>query len=614
MGGHMSTTSSITDNPISSIKEDRLKFTRYSKALSAFISESGTPLTIGLQGEWGTGKTSMMYMMREHFQTREIATSWVNTWEYSIFRGANETTPAILKGMLDKLKFACEEQGLWSLGDEADQRIKKVGRFLSNVANQAVVKKTGINVKDAVSGSESAAIFSEIAEVKADISMIIEKLLDDSNNPYQKVVFFVDDLDRIPPSDAVEVLEALKNIFDIPSCVFVLAIDYEVIVKGLEDKFGPKTEENEREFRSFFDKIIQVPFSMPTGAYTIEELLTSKLYEIGIPIPDDLRHDYAKVVSSTVGFNPRSLKRYMNSFSLLRRLRDAEYLEEKEKNEKSPDQHDDFILFVLLGFQISYPKIFRILINDVQFLDWDAAFALKQGVDLGLVREVVDKFDEVLNDKTDEIWEQIIYGYCNRDQFGGKLDPYLKVKWETIIDLLEFLRKKYCLKNDTERLYELLAKSMSFAAITNVDDDVETKSSMETKRKVTRFGSVENKYEVMLKDESTNLETLPRWNKIAIEMEKISEEYNLTIRVTASYVNLLSSDGEFICQLCNLQKRNLVSVVMSKKAEDPIPPSEDGFEFNSAKNNEERYAIVVWTDAGTDAALAFIRKSIESRE
>ena len=84
-------------------------------------------------------------------------------------------------------------------------------------------------------------------------------------------------MDRINPKDAVEVLESLKNIFDIHSCIFIIAIDYEVVVKGLEDKFGKKTNENEREFRSFFDKIIQVPFSMPTGAYNIENFLDKKL-------------------------------------------------------------------------------------------------------------------------------------------------------------------------------------------------------------------------------------------------------------------------------------------------------------------------------------------------
>ena len=59
-------------------------------------------------------------------------------------------------------------------------------------------------------------------------------------NPYKRVVFFIDDLDRINPVDAVEVLESLKNIFDIKDRIFILAIDYDVVVKGLEEKFGEK--------------------------------------------------------------------------------------------------------------------------------------------------------------------------------------------------------------------------------------------------------------------------------------------------------------------------------------------------------------------------------------
>ena len=51
-------------------------------------------------------------------------------------------------------------------------------------------------------------------------------------------------------SDAVAVLELLKNIFDIKNCVFVLAIDYQVVVKGLE-KFGKRNNENEWEFKLF---------------------------------------------------------------------------------------------------------------------------------------------------------------------------------------------------------------------------------------------------------------------------------------------------------------------------------------------------------------------------
>ena len=61
----------------------------------------------------------------------------------------------------------------------------------------------------------------------------------------------------------------LKIYLILKDCVFVLAIDYQVVVKGLVGKFGKPTPENEWEFRAFFDKIIQLPFSMPMGNYDI---------------------------------------------------------------------------------------------------------------------------------------------------------------------------------------------------------------------------------------------------------------------------------------------------------------------------------------------------------
>lgn len=71
------------------------------------------------------------------------------------------------------------------------------------------------------------------------------------NNSKVGFTFYIDDLDRIDPPVAVEILELLKNIFDIENCVFILAIDYDVIIKGLKPKFGELTDRNEREFRSF---------------------------------------------------------------------------------------------------------------------------------------------------------------------------------------------------------------------------------------------------------------------------------------------------------------------------------------------------------------------------
>ena len=93
-----------------------------------------------------------------------------------------------------------------------------------------------------------------------------------------------------------------------------MAIDYQVVVKGLEHKFGKQTAQNEWEFRAFFDKIIQLPFMMPMGQYNIGKYVNSLLIDIGFvgkPGLDD--ESVRQIVLQTIGGNPRSLKRLVNS-------------------------------------------------------------------------------------------------------------------------------------------------------------------------------------------------------------------------------------------------------------------------------------------------------------
>ena len=482
--------SCITDKPIQNNSDDKLKMSRYGNVLSNFIKASDTPLTVGLQGEWGTGKTSMLYMLLEHFKSENIATSWVNTWEYSMFRSPDETTPAILKGMLTNLKLSCESEGKWTIEEKSKDSVKKVFKFLGNVANQVISNQTGVDIKGATANEDASREQAEIAEIKKEIALIITKLIEDTNNEYKKVVFLVDDLDRIPPEQAVEVLESLKNLFDVPHCVFVLAIDYDVVVKGLESKFGKKTEENEREFRSFFDKIIQVPFSMPTGTYDMGNLLSEKLTTLNIEIPEDLIDTYSNVVKYTIGYNPRSLKRYINSFSLLRSLRNSDFEEDaSDFGDNAPDAEDDLILFSMIGVQISYPKIFRLITQMSDIYDWDKGFANKNNIDLEAVKTDILKYGD--NDKLDEDWEQIIYGACQND-------VYLKSKVFNILELFNYLRNKF--ENRPDVLDEKIVMALKFASITNVDDDVNIKGVVEKRGNKTVFSDIKTKIDTLRKE------------------------------------------------------------------------------------------------------------------
>ena len=517
---------SITDKPITKLEEDSLNIQKYANSLSKFIKSSDTPITIGLQGEWGTGKTSLMSLLLENFNSpgkeREIATSWVNTWEYSLFKGASETTPAVLSGMLEKLRD--ENKDIWTIKDIAGEKVKKATKFLSGLANQVIANQTGLNIKDAASDSLSEKNIAQIVEIKNLIRSIIQELIDHPDNKAKKVVFFVDDLDRIPPTDAVEVLESLKNIFDIPNCVFILAIDYDVVVKGLEGKFGKKTKENEREFRSFFDKIIQVPFTMPVGAYDITSFLKTKLDALGVRVDKEKINQITKIIRYTIGNNPRSLKRYLNTFSLINQI-----IDDDDDNEK--DDNNIIFLFAVLGVQVSYPKIFRLLTQKPDFLSWDNQFGNKIGLDLSKIKEDIKNVGE--SELTDESWEQIIWGFCQKD-------PFLKVKCFNILELLNFLRELSCkidlkeewddklMENEKynslkEKLLERLSSVLEFAAITNVDDDLEVKS-IATKGNVIYFDGFDGWIQEMRHGQEENKQLGLKKRK-AIDINSDTEEF-----------------------------------------------------------------------------------------
>ena len=512
---------SIKDRPIEKAADDQLKVSRYTDALVNFILNSDTPITIGLQGEWGTGKTSMMYMLQEELLKREVATSWVNTWEYSMFRGAKETTPAVLNGLLAALEESCGSN--WTIKKETEQAMKKVGRFFGNLINQVGVNQLGVDIKAAVDSSHPGEVLSraEIAMVKADIGEIIDKLIMDSRNPYKRVVFFVDDLDRINPADAVEVLEALKNMFDMDHCIFVLAIDYDVVVKGLEGKFGKKTEENEREFRSFFDKIIQVPFSMPTGAYDIDSFLDEKLKGLGMKVPDALKLLYLDVVKNSVGHNPRSLKRFINTFSLLNTIRKAE----SESQEAASGDATELMLFALLGIQISYPKIFRNLGLNQDFKNWNQAFAARLGLDWQLITEKVKEYGE--NELVDEDWEKVVWGLCQSD-------AYLKSRSFSILELLNTLADHF-----GEGLEEVMQNALEFAAITSVDDSHESKQSIiKIGEKRIRFTGLDAKKQQLL-EWKCNAVAVDLWYRIISKLDQnlanIGSKINYAKTATSFY-------------------------------------------------------------------------------
>jgi hypothetical protein len=171
---------------------------------------------------------------------------WINTWQYALMSDPTEAIQNILQCIIGQVSDTVK-----STLDERISLFKKIARLGCGFASDVFKKCSGIDVKQGVKewcDDDAVSSKSGVEDLKDDLARFVKKSLD-NNKGKRGFLFFIDDLDRIDPPVAVQILELLKNIFDLEQCIFVLAIDYGVVVKGLKPKFGEMTDGNEREFR-----------------------------------------------------------------------------------------------------------------------------------------------------------------------------------------------------------------------------------------------------------------------------------------------------------------------------------------------------------------------------
>ena len=91
--------------------KDEFMIDKYILGLSNFITGCETPLTLAIQGDWGTGKTSIMYQVEEKLKEksssnskRKIKTIFFNTWQYSQFDMDKDLAVTLITDLIDELE------------------------------------------------------------------------------------------------------------------------------------------------------------------------------------------------------------------------------------------------------------------------------------------------------------------------------------------------------------------------------------------------------------------------------------------------------------------------------------------------------------------------------
>lgn len=345
---------------------DGLDFTPYVEALADILTDphTCTPLTLGIFGTWGAGKTSLMKMLQARgaggegqTATGRHRTVWFNAWKYNQEEALWRTLLLVLlddleqllkadlpdpvdgepkpEELLEMLREALYRETSWSetgalrpnwtqaltagAGLAFNLALSGVGLGLPQVAWEEAQKALGKGEPVSRLGKLAEAFRREetvhyqaqlrsLEQFQSNFQRLVQVLLDRPDRR-RRLVVFVDDLDRCLPDKALQVLEALKLFLDVPGCVYVLGLDPEAIENAVRTRY-----QGEVKVREYLEKIVQLPFILPP----IEDEPMRAYVEALAPALPDAR--CVQVFAQGLTPNPRQVKRTLNIFLLLSRL------------------------------------------------------------------------------------------------------------------------------------------------------------------------------------------------------------------------------------------------------------------------------------------------------
>ena len=358
--------SGSADRPIENFEKDEFQIEAYIEVLSEFIEECETPMTIAVQGDWGCGKTSMMNMVRQYLkQSDSILDVWFNTWQFSQFNMDDKLVVTFLQHLIKKLAGQFPDNS-----EEKKEISNKLKPIIKTIAVGMTKHFAGEDVGDIVDGvfgisekeeEKESDLADEIFDLKKNFQELIQKV---TGKTGKRVVVFVDDLDRLQPMRAVELLEVLKLFVDCDNCMFVMAIDTSVVFQGIREKYG-KDMSNEKA-QSFFDKMIQLPFKMPTAYYQLDKMLVRLLDFLNdTTIGEAERKKYITIIREVTDGNPRTIKRLSNAVLLMDKvaIRRKLYENEEEKVQSLTRR----LLVILACVQLRYEPVYGFLVNNINY-------------------------------------------------------------------------------------------------------------------------------------------------------------------------------------------------------------------------------------------------------
>lgn len=300
-----------SEKPIEKIEQDILGRSNTAKELSRHILgyKSDDSLTIGIIGEWGSGKTSFINMTLEVLENnKDYIIFHFNPWNIS-------TRKQLISDFFSQLSNEIGKIDSTAVIKEVSQNLKLLSKIFKPVSLIPIPQISLIASFMKKSCEETGKFLEDISnqqeksldEIKEELNNSLEKL-------NKKVVIVIDDIDRLSDNDIREIFQLIKSIADFKNTIYLLSYDNDIVSEALNNLQNGRGDE-------YLEKIIQVPIMLPYSSKSeINKIFLNKLDNILITIPDkEFDKSYWNELYSN-GFsnnltNLRDVERYLNSFS-----------------------------------------------------------------------------------------------------------------------------------------------------------------------------------------------------------------------------------------------------------------------------------------------------------
>lgn len=405
----------FNDAPLIDAQHDALNFKSYSEVIYESILGTDTPCTIGIFGEWGMGKTSMMKMSKKLLDDeKKYISVWFNAWQYENEEHTIVPLIATILKQIKNEKDSLKDEKLTYENEQKEKKLTNAGKkvsWLDKVHNALRSVASGISVevsgdvpllgegKIAFNGEQMVKRYDELmkdALLEKSLYFDAYEMMEDlsSEELNEKIVIFIDDLDRCMPDKALRLLENIKLFLSQKGFVFVLGIAREIVEghlkKRYEEDFNVSSEHGEK----YLDKIVQIPIIIPSHNSNLENLVENMFGKINDESLDSKLKKILAIVLKEVDGNPRTLTRLINRIKLNARI-------SKKITENSKIDNDNERLYyfaIACSLQEFYKDIYYELIYDNSFRKLCLGEEIKDSKENEILRNHLNKKNSVLKD------------------------------------------------------------------------------------------------------------------------------------------------------------------------------------------------------------------------